>query len=180
MPPPSGQYLKLKTSGDQRRSLKSVDEADEYDDVIPDFLFVLPTFKRAMLHDGTEYLRRALGGLAGQYKGELAKRKVVQVLVVNNSPDTHTGVEDAVAEVLESTGSGMTVFVVNGSAPFDDPVSEEYHVKVDLPSKPDVLESWTPSRRHCRHLAESFSKVRVMHPGRGSPEWGGRKRERRR
>lgn len=152
----------------KRRSLLSVDEGKDVG--IADFLLLLPTFKRPLLHDGTEYLRRALTGLAQQYNNNLAHRYSVHVLVVNNSPKTHTGVQETIAKIQQEENSSLQVYITDGNAEFEDPVSENYHVKVDLPGKNDVLESWTPSRKHCRHLAESFSKA-VSHPAKYVMLW---------
>jgi len=127
-----------------------------------EFLLVLPTFKRISLQDNTEYLRRVLVSLVKQYNALHLTASVVQVLVVNNSPTVHGGVVEAVNDILTELHSSLKVLVTNGSAFEQDPFPEEYKVKLDLPHKSDVLESWVPSRKHTSHLVEvMFEALKV-------------------
>jgi hypothetical protein len=107
----------------------------------------------------TRYLRKALTTLANQYVGKLAER-TIQVLVVNNSPKDHKGVDIAIDQVLKmANGTTLRVALVDGNEEFDDPFDPNLKLKVDLPGRPDLLESWTPSRTHCRHVVETFSRA---------------------
>jgi len=123
---------------------------------MPELLVLLPTFLRAKLRDHTEYLRRSLRSLVRQYRGELVDRGV-EVLVVNNAPYTHVGVRDAVSRVLKEEDSLLQVKVVDAKPEFDDPFPPELKLKAGLPGRPDLLESWEPSRRHCRHFVEALA-----------------------
>eukprot|EP00041_Stephanoeca_diplocostata_P031385 m.977014 g.977014 ORF g.977014 m.977014 type:complete len:549 (+) comp23949_c1_seq6:267-1913(+) len=162
---------KVKTvQSKQRRQLRSLPNVDAHMPSVnstilgqdTEMLIVLPTFLRPKLEVNTEYIRKVVASLSAQYKADLLDRKIT-LLVVNNSPKTHLGVANAIEEVLQDTGSTLEYHVETGFTEFDDPFGKDLHLKVDLPGKPDLLESWEPSRKHCRHLVETLSKV-AAHP----------------
>lgn len=77
------------------------------------------------------YLRKVLTSLDNQYTGQVAERKV-QVLVVNNSPNDHRGVDTAIEQVLSRKGQNSTlrVSIVDGGDEFDDPFDADLRLKV--------------------------------------------------
>jgi len=144
----------------QRRRLQGVlAEAPNFKAEGPvELTILIPTFRRQKLVDNTEYLRAVLSSLVVQYVDDLAERPI-RVVVVNNSPRDHTGIREAAKQVLDEHNATLPVVVTEGDTEFEDPFGPKLKLKVDLPGKPDLLESWVPSRLHCRHLVESFSKA---------------------
>lgn len=163
---PDGEPRVASRSVRQRRKLKSVVDSETE----PELTVLMTTFLRRNLEDNTEYLRAVLGSLAAQYSGPITRRRV-RVVIVNNSPKTHRGIEEAAKRVLdEHKSSPLQVVVTESSDEFTDPYDTSLKLKVDLPNRPDLLESWTPSRLHCRHLVESFSKA-LDFPGKYTLIW---------
>ena len=77
-----------------------------------------------------------LTSLDNQYVGKLAERKV-HVLVVNNSPNDHRGVDTAIEQVLTRKGqnSSLRVSMVESGEEFDDPFDADLKLKVKLSTK---------------------------------------------
>eukprot|EP00039_Didymoeca_costata_P016790 m.305850 g.305850 ORF g.305850 m.305850 type:complete len:499 (+) comp16451_c0_seq26:221-1717(+) len=140
----------------QKRNGRKLLSSEGFDTERAYLAFVVPTHKRINAQNPHDYLKRVLRSIISQNSRDKAMPGKIIIIVINTGPIEHTGVQDAINEVVGDHDILVAYQEVQNQ--FKDPY-EDYQVKVDRNYQKDILESWPPSRKHSMHLSEVLLKA---------------------